>query len=316
VTSDEWRVTRGGPPSSLATRHPSPARAVSADKNWPAIFADLFKVRLTGLVLMTTAVGFYLGFQGRMDYLLMLHTLLGTALVASGASALNQLLERDYDARMRRTQDRPLPSGRMQPQAVLLVGVGAAVAGFVYLARAVNLPTSFVAASSLLIYLFAYTPLKRVTWWNTAVGAVAGALPPLIGWTGARGTIGGAGWTLFAIQAFWQMPHFMSIAWLYRSEYEHAGFKMLPVIDADGRRTARQALGYSLGLLPLSLCPFVLNLAGPIYLAGALFLSLGFLWSAFQFSRRLSEACARQLFFVSILYLPLLLGVMVLDKLK
>jgi heme o synthase len=293
-----------------------PTCAERAGKNWLAIYADLFKVRLTTLVLLTTAVGFYIGFRGPVDYLLMLHTLLGTALVASGASALNQLIEREYDARMRRTQDRPLPAGRMQPQTVLLVGIASAVLGLLYLARAVNVPTCLVAACSLLCYLFIYTPLKRVTWWNTAVGAIPGALPPLIGWTAARGDLGGAGWTLFAIQVFWQLPHFMAIAWIYRAEYARAGFQMLPVIDADGHRTGRQAVGYTLVLLPLSLCPFLFKLTGPVYLAGALILGLAFLGSAVQFSRRRTVPRARQLFYVSILYLPLLLAVMVLDKLK
>jgi protoheme IX farnesyltransferase len=306
----DWKVAGTGRQECL------PYKARAADKSWVAIYADLFKARLTSLVLMTTAVGFYLGFRGPVDYLLMLHTLLGTALVASGASALNQLFEREYDARMRRTQDRPLPSGRMQPQTVLLVGIASATLGLVYLARAVNLTTSLVSACSLLCYLFIYTPLKRVTWWNTAVGAIPGALPPLIGWTAARDGLEGAGWTLFAIQVFWQLPHFMAIAWIYRAEYERAGFKMLPVIDPQGHRTARQAVGYTLALLPLSLCPYVFGLTGPIYLTGALILGLSFLWSAVRFYRRLTVPCARQLFYVSILYLPLLLAVMVLDKLK
>jgi protoheme IX farnesyltransferase len=226
------------------------------------------------------------------------------------------LFERDYDARMRRTQDRPLPSGRMQPQTVLLVGITSSIFGLIYLARAVNLTASLVSAGSLLIYLFIYTPLKRVTWLNTAVGAIPGALPPLIGWAAARGGLAGAGWTLFAIQAFWQIPHFMAIAWLYRAEYARAGFKMLPVIDPDGRRTSRQAIVFTLGLLPLSLSPYFFKLTGPVYLTGALILGLAFLWSAVQFARRLSESRARQLFYVSILYLPLLLALMVLDKLK
>jgi heme o synthase len=310
------RDTLPSRPSWPADLRLGEASLPSANQSWLAIFADLFKVRLTGLVLLTTAVGFYLGYPGAMNYLLMLHTVLGTALVASGASALNQLFEREFDARMRRTQDRPLPSGRMQPWAVLLVGIGSGVAGLVYLACVVNLAASLVGAASFLIYLFIYTPLKRVTWWNTAVGAVAGALPPLIGWTGARGGAGGAGWALFAIQAFWQVPHFMAIAWLYRADYAQAGFKMLPVVDSEGRRTARQALAYSLGLLPLSLCPFLFKLAGPVYLASALVLSLGFLGSAVQFARHRSEGRAWQLFYVSILYLPLLFGAMVLDKLR
>jgi heme o synthase len=293
-----------------------PVSVGAADKSWLAVYADLFKARLTLLVLLTTAVGFYVGFRGSVDYVLMFHTLVGTALVASGASALNQLLEREYDARMRRTQDRPLPSGRMQPQTVLLIGITSAVLGVVYLAQLVNRTTSLVAACSLVSYLFIYTPLKRVTWLNTVVGAIPGALPPLIGWSAARGGLEGAGWALFAIQAFWQLPHFMAIAWIYRDEYARAGFKMLPVFDPQGSRTARQALMYTLGLLPLSLCPYFFRLTGPIYLAGALILSLTFCWSAVQFSRHLTVPRARQMFYVSILYLPLLLALMVLDKLK
>jgi heme o synthase len=295
---------------------PTLSRVEPAEKGWLSICAELFKVRLTTLVLLTTAVGFYLGFRGPVDYVLMLHTLIGTALVASGASALNQLFEREYDGRMRRTQDRPLPSGRMQPQTVLFVGVASAAFGLIYLARTVNLIASVVGAVTLVSYLFIYTPLKRVTWLNTAIGAVPGALPPLIGWTAARGELGGAGWALFAIQAFWQLPHFMAIAWIYRAEYARAGFKMLPVLDVDGRRTARHALSFTVGLLPLSFCPYLFNAAGPIYLAGALILGFGFLWSAVRFSRHLDVPRARQLFYASIVYLPLLLGLMVLDKIK
>ncbi len=287
-----------------------------AEKSWIAIFAELFKARLTFLVLLTTLVGFYLGFRGAVDYLLMIHTLLGTALVASGASALNQLLEIDYDARMRRTQDRPLPSGRLQPQTVLLIGAGCAVAGLAYLALAGNYVTSLLAAASLLSYVFIYTPLKRVTWLNTAIGAIPGGLPPLLGWTAARGHLNREGWALFAILAFWQLPHFLAIAWMYRDEYARAGFKMLPLIDPDGHRTGRQAVSHTLGLLPISLTPFLFKLTGPTYLAGALVLGLAFLWHAIQFSRHLTLARARQLFFFSILYLPLLLGLMVFDKIK
>jgi heme o synthase len=293
-----------------------PANVEATDKSWLGVYADLFKARLSLLVLLTTAVGFYVGFRGSVDYTLMLHTLVGTALVASGASALNQLFEREYDARMRRTQDRPLPSGRLQPQTVLLIGITSAGLGVAYLAQLVNLTTSLVSACSLLCYVFVYTPLKRVTWLNTVVGAVPGALPPLIGWTAARGGFEGAGWTLFAIQAFWQLPHFMAIAWIYRDEYARAGFKMLPVLDPQGCRTARQAVLYTLGLLPLSLCPYFFGLTGPFYLAGALILSLSFLGSAVRFSQHLTVPRARQLFYVSILYLPLLLAAMVLDKLK
>lgn len=292
------------------------ATVASAEKGWAAIYADLFKARLTFLVLLTALVGFYLGSFGPVDYLLMLHTLLGTALVASGASALNQLWERKYDAQMRRTQDRPLPSGRLQPSTVLLIGCACAVTGSCYLGLAVNWLTSFLGACSLLIYLFVYTPLKRVTWLNTVVGAIPGGLPPLMGWTAARGHLSADGWALFGILAIWQLPHFMAIAWMYRDEYARAGFRMLPVVDPDGHRTGSQAVSHTLALLPVSLCPSLVKLTGPIYFAGALVLGLVFIWSAVQFSRHLTISRARQLFYVSIVYLPLLLGLMVLDKLR
>lgn len=295
---------------------PSLAQVVPAEKSWWAVYADLFKARLTVLVLLTTLVGFYLGSGVPVDYLLMLHAVLGTALVACGASALNQLWEREYDARMRRTQDRPLPSGRLQPSSVLLVGCGCAVAGLAYLALAVNLVTSAIGAVSLLTYVLVYTPLKRVTWLNTVVGAIPGGLPPLMGWTAARGHLSSDGWALFGILALWQLPHFMAIAWIYRDEYARAGFKMLPVIDPDGRRTGSQAVSHTLALVPVSLCPALLRLTGWFYFAGALLLGLVFIWSAVQFSRQLTVARARQLFYVSILYLPLLLGLMVLDKVR
>jgi heme o synthase len=290
--------------------------AATAEKSWLAVYADLIKARLTTLVLLTTLVGFYLGWRGPMNYLLMLNAVLGTALVASGAAALNQLLEREHDAKMRRTRNRPLPSGRLQPPTVMIFGGVCSCAGLLYLALTVNLTTSVIGAVSLLSYLFIYTPLKRVTWLNTAVGAIPGALPPLMGWTAARGELSGEGWALFAILAFWQVPHFFAIAWIYRDEYAKAGFVMLPVIDPGGRRTGRQAVSHTLLLLPVSLCPFVYHLTGKFYLIGALVLGFAFLFFAVQFARHMTVPRARQLFFVSILYLPLLLIVMVLDKIK
>ena len=287
---------------------------VVAEKGWLAVYLDLFKARLTFLVLLTTLVGFYVGSQGPLNYLLLFHTVLGTALVAGGAAALNQLWERTYDARMRRTQNRPLPSGRLLPHTVLRVGCASSGIGLLYLALAVNPLTGVIGAVSLCAYLFVYTPLKRVTWLNTAVGAIPGGLPPLMGWTAARGRLSIDGWVLFAILALWQVPHFMAIAWMYRDEYAKAGFKMLPVVDPQGGRTGRQAVVYAFGLLVASIFPFVLGLTGPIYLTGALFLGLAFLWCALQFSRQLTLSRARQLFFASILYLPLLLGLMVLDR--
>jgi protoheme IX farnesyltransferase len=294
----------------------TPAQVPSADKSWLAVYAELFKARLTFLVLLTTLVGFYIGSVGPVNYLLMFHVLAGTVLVAAGASALNQLLEREHDALMHRTQDRPLPSGRMQPQSVLLIGCFCSVLGLCYLALAVNLVTCLLGAASLLTYVFVYTPLKRVSWLNTAVGAIPGGLPPLMGWTAARGHLSTDAWALFGILALWQLPHFMAIAWLYREEYARAGFKMLPAIDPDGRRTGSQAVSHTLALVPVSLCPSLVDLTGRTYFIGALFLGLIFLWSAIQFSRQLTRSRARQLFYVSILYLPLLLGLMVLDKVR
>ncbi len=286
------------------------------EKSRFALLADLFKLRLTFLVLLTTLVGFYVGFPGPVNWLLLFHTMLGTALLAGGAAALNQFLEREHDAKMRRTLNRPLPSGRMAPATALWVGGLCGILGLVYLFLAVNQLTSLLGALTLASYLFVYTPLKRVTTLNTIIGAIPGALPPLMGWTAARNEISGGGWALFAILFFWQLPHFLAIAWMYREDYAKAGFKMLPVVDVLGRRTGSQAVSHTLGLLPVSLSPFVLHLAGAWYLFGALALGLAYLWYAVQFSRALTIPSARRLFFVSILYLPLLLGLLVLDKIR
>ena len=291
--------------------------AATSEKSWSAVFADLTKARLTTLVLLTTFVGFYLGWQQcPRNYLLMFHALLGTGLVAAGAAALNQLLEREYDAKMRRTQNRPLPSGRLQPTTVMLFGGICSVLGLIYLALLVNLLTSVIGAVTLASYLFIYTPLKRVTWTNTLVGAIPGALPPLMGWTAARNELGNEGWALFAILAFWQLPHFFAIAWMYRDEYAKAGFVMLPNVDADGTRTGQQAVSNTIALMIVSLCPYIFGISGRYYLVSALVLGVGFLFFAIQFSRQLTVSRARQLFFVSIIYLPLLLAAMCWDKLK
>ena len=286
------------------------------EKTISAVLCELVKARLTSLVLITTLVGFYLGRRGGMDYLLLFHTLLGTALLASGASALNQLLERDLDARMKRTEDRPLPSGRLTADSVLLFGGVCSASGLIYLALGVNLLTAILGAATLGSYLFVYTPLKRLTPLNTVVGAIPGALPPLMGWTAATGHVSVAGWSLFTILFFWQLPHFLAIAWMYREDYARAGFVMLPVVDPDGTRTGRQAVSHTLGLLPVSLAPFLFKLTGPVYFAGALILGALFLWYAIQFSRRLTMDKARALFYMSIIYLPALLGLAVLDKVK
>jgi protoheme IX farnesyltransferase len=204
----------------------------------------------------------------------------------------------------------------LQPTTVAIFGGVSSVAGLVYLALAVNLLTSVLGAVTLVSYLFIYTPLKRVTWLNTAIGAIPGALPPLMGWTAARGELTGEGWALFAILFFWQLPHFFAIAWMYRDEYAKAGFVMLPNVDADGRRTGQQTASHTFALLIASLCPFVFKMSGMIYLVGAILLGAGFLFCAIQFSRQLTLTRARQLFLASIIYLPLLLALMVWDKVK
>ena len=290
--------------------------SVLVERSWAAVFADLVKARLTLLVLLTTLVGFYLGCRGPVGWGLMIHTVLGMALLASGGAALNQWLEREPDALMARTRNRPLPSGRLQPETVLTFGCVASAAGLAYFALAVNPLTAMLGVITLGGYLFIYTPLKRVTWLNTLVGAVPGALPPVMGWTAARGELSAGAWALFGILALWQLPHFFAIAWIYREEYARAGFRMLPQVDPDGRRTARQSVAYTVALLAVSLCPFALKLTGPIYLASALMLGGVYLACALQFAQRLTEAKARQMFFASILYLPLLLAVLTLDKLR
>jgi protoheme IX farnesyltransferase len=292
------------------------AEAAAEEKSWTTVVCELVKARLTLLVLITTLVGFYIGARGALDWTLMVHALAGTALVACGAAALNQLVERNYDAKMLRTEGRPLPSGRLKAETVLIFGGLVSILGLVYLALAVNLLTSLLGAITLVTYLFVYTPLKRVTWLNTAVGAIPGALPPLMGWTAATNELTGAAWSLFAILFFWQIPHFLAIAWIYRDEYAKAGFVMLPNVDSDGGRTAHQAISHTMGLLMVSLCPVLFRLTGAIYLFGSLLLGLLFLAAAVGFARQLTISRARQLFFASIIYLPLLLGLMVLDKIK
>jgi heme o synthase len=292
------------------------ARDAAAEKGLAGIFCDLVKARLTTMVLLTTAVGFYLGCRGGMNWVLFLNTLAGTALVAAGASALNQWLEREYDAKMLRTQNRPLPSGRLQPATVVTFGGVSSVAGLIYLALTANLLTSVLGAVTLVSYIFIYTPLKRVTWLNTAIGAIPGALPPLMGWAAARNQLSGEGWALFAIIAFWQLPHFFAIAWIYRDQYAKAGFVMLPNVDSDGKSTGQQTVSHALALFIVSLCPFLLGMTGTVYLAGAVVLGAVFLFYSIKFSRQLTLSRARQLFLASILYLPLLLTLMVFDKVK
>ncbi len=286
----------------------APSRVRVAD------FAALAKVRVNTLVLVTTALGFLLASRrsglpaGRaIDGWALFHAILGTGLVAAAAAAFNQIWERDLDAKMRRTAQRPLASGRMEVLTASLFAFTLAVAGLAQLSLGVNLLAASLAAATLLLYVLVYTPMKRVTSLATIVGAVPGALPPVIGWAAAGGGLAPGAWVLFAILFFWQMPHFLAIAWLYRADYGRAGFPMLPVLEPDGASTGRQAALYAATLVPVSLALSTLGVTGPLYSAGAVVFGVAFTAAAAVFAFRRTTAAARWLFAASIVYLPALL---------
>jgi protoheme IX farnesyltransferase len=294
--------------TSVYPAAPGLARARTAD------YLELARPRVALLVLFTVAAGVLVASGGIPDLALLAHTLLGTGLVAAGASALNQLLERHSDALMRRTENRPLPAGRMLPGEVFALGSGLAIGGVAYLAVSLRQPlAAVVAAATCLSYVLLYTPLKRRTPLNTLVGAVPGALPPVIGWTAVRGSIDSGALALFVIVYLWQVPHFLAIAWIYREEYARAGLRMLPVLDRHGCRTAQQMVRYCLVLIPASLLPVWAGLAGPLYLAGALLLGVGFLVSALGFARASGVDEARRVLRASLIYLPALLALLLVD---
>jgi protoheme IX farnesyltransferase len=289
----------------------SPAVALPLPRSRFADYVELTKPRVAVLVLFTVAAGAWLAGRSELDPLLVLHTVCATALVAAGASALNQLIERHSDARMRRTENRPLPSGRLQPLEVLLFGLGLGAVGLAYLGLATRQPLAvLVAATTFVLYAFVYTPLKRVSTLNTLVGAVPGALPPVIGWTAVRGTLAPEAGLLFAILFLWQVPHFLAIAWIYRDEYARAGLCMLPVVDPAGKITGRQMVLYCLALVLVSLLPVLAGYAGPVYFAGAALLGLVFLRATLGFLADVSNARARRVLRASLLYLPLLLALL------
>lgn len=279
-----------------------------------ADYVALTKPRLNVLVVATSAAGYYLGAPGAIDVWQMLFASSGTALVAGGAAALNQVYERDTDALMRRTRRRPLPGGRLPPREAQWFGLTFAILGLAMLAARTSLVAASLAAATLVVYLIVYTPMKRRSPMATLVGAIPGALPPLIGWAASRGSVSIGGATLFAIVFLWQIPHFMAIAWLYRDDYRRAGFPMLTVIEPDGRRTGRQAVIYAAALLPASVVPSLIGLAGTIYFATALVLGLALLGLSIRFARSRSDGSARTLFYASITYLPLIWLVMIVDK--
>ena len=277
-------------------------------------FVALAKPRLNFLVVASALAGYTMAGGDTSSVALLLCTLAGTGLVAGGASALNQVIERQPDGLMRRTRMRPLPDGRLQPGESLVFAIATAGAGLLILALGANLLSAAVAFTTLLTYAAIYTPLKRVSSFATVVGAIPGALPPVIGWAAARDTLSPGAWILFGIVFLWQLPHFLAIAWIYREDYARAGFPMLPVIDPDGHSTARQACVYAAALLPVSLAPTLVGMTGTTYFYGAFALTLLFLGLTLQFARTRSIPDARRLFFGSIIYLPLLWIVMIVGR--
>jgi protoheme IX farnesyltransferase len=277
-------------------------------------YVALAKPRLNMLVVASTLAGYAMAAGGVSHLFTLLATLLGTGLVAGGASAFNQLLERDSDALMRRTRLRPLPDGRLGARDALLFASMLSVSGLLILAAAVNVLSAAVALATLASYAVVYTPLKRRTSFATVIGAIPGALPPVIGWTAARGDLSQGAWVLFGIVFLWQLPHFLAIAWIYRDDYARAGIPMLPVIEPDGRSTARQTVVYSAALLPVAMAPTLVGMSGLVYFGGAFVLTAMFLGAAIAFASSRAVPDARRLFFASIIYLPLLWILMIADK--
>jgi protoheme IX farnesyltransferase len=287
----------------------------SSRHNFVSDLAELVKVRLTLLVLLTTAVGFYLGSEPPVDYRALLHTVFGTAAAAAGAAALNQWWERRADALMRRTRTRPVPAGRMSPLQALVLGMALSVFGVAYLAVVCNALSATLTAITIVVYILAYTPLKRASTANTAVGAIPGALPPMIGWAAAHGDIGPGAWSLFIIVFLWQLPHFFAIAWMCRDDYSRAGFRMISSDDATGERSASQSVFFCILLLIIAGLPASLGIVNYVYAAIELVLGGLFVAVAMRFLRLRTQSAARLLFIASIAYLPLLLAALVLTKL-
>jgi protoheme IX farnesyltransferase len=280
----------------------------------PAGFLALTKPDVTFLVVLTTFAGFYLGSAGSLDLPRLLHTLFGTTLVAAGTSALNQYFERVSDARMRRTASRPLPLGVLRPAEALWFGCGLILSGTAHLAVLVNGLASLLALATAVSYLAAYTPLKKRTTWATLVGAFPGAVPPVIGWAAARGSLGAGAWVLYAVLFFWQFPHFLAIAWMYREDYARAGIRMLPVVDRSGSATFAQIVLMAAALVPTSLLAAVVGLAGVRYFFGAVLLGMALVQVCLWASRSKTNVRAKWLMHATVLHLPLLLGLMMLDK--
>ncbi len=278
------------------------------------IYLRLSKARLSGLVLATTAVGFLLGGGSDVNWLLLVCTLAGTGCAALGINAVNQCMESDRDARMARTRNRPLPAGTISPRAAWSFGISLSVIGPVFLALTVDTLTAGLAVLCELVYVLVYTPLKVRSPLNTLVGAVCGAIPPMIGWAAAAGSLGAGAWVLGAILFVWQIPHFLALAWMYRSDYERGGFRMLPMFDTAGQATCQAVLLYTLALVPVTLMLTVVGVAGWVYAGGALVLGILFGLPGLKLYRRRDADAARRVFLASVIYLPLLLALMVTDR--
>jgi protoheme IX farnesyltransferase len=277
-------------------------------------YVDLTKPRITFLIVLTAAAGFCLGAKGSLDYLRFTHAMVAIALLSSGIATLNQYMERELDGLMRRTMLRPLPSGKLSGVEALVFGAGLTVIAEVYLALMVNPLTALFGLTVIAGYLFMYTPLKTRTTLSTAVGAFPGAMPPLMGWTAATGEATTGAWVLFAILFLWQFPHFLAIAWMYKEDYGRAGIRMLPVVEPEGRITGQQIIAYTVMLLPVSLLPTLLGISGRVYFYGAILLGSLFLLSSISAALSKSRQQARRLLLASVLYLPLLFGLMVLNQ--
>ena len=299
-------------PDSTDTANPPSKHSVFVRR--AADYVELIKPRLVVMILITTAAGFYLGAQRTVDWILCLHTLCGAGLTAAGVLGLNQYLERDVDAQMKRTQDRPLPAERMRPLEALIVGAVLTGSGMLYLTFIVNVLSGFVISLIVVSYLFLYTPLKRKTSLCTLIGAVPGALPPVVGWVAARGTLTGEAWVLFAILFLWQLPHSLAIAYIYREDYAKAGFRLLPVVHPDGASTCRQIVINCVALFGIGLLPTWYNIAGSVYFFTALLTGGAFLAIGIYLARTRSVKAARYLLYASLLYLPVVFITMALDK--
>jgi protoheme IX farnesyltransferase len=278
-------------------------------------FIELTKPRIAFLLVLTSAAGFYVGSAGAFNWLLFANAMIGISLLAFGVATLNQYLERSIDPLMQRTANRPLPSGRVSANEALVFGILQCTVAEIYLASLVNLLTATLGVVVILGYVLVYTPLKTRSSASTAIGAIPGAIPPLMGWTSATGEITLAAWSLFVIQFLWQFPHFLAIAWMYREQYAKAGILMLPVLEPEGRLTARQIVSFAFMLLAASLAPFFLGFANQIYLIAAVILGVWFLVESVRFASKRSDALARRLLLASVIYLPILFLVLVLTKL-